>query len=76
MFTERAELLFLRENIAPQAQELDRSSNDLKLALQQLGDRAMLALTVPRKLAGGGWDELDYRRFQIAIAWWRLNHYH
>ncbi len=60
--------LFLRENITPQAQELDCSSTALKLALQALGDRAMLALQVPLELGGAGWDELDYHSFQIAIA--------
>jgi hypothetical protein len=64
----RRELLFLEENIAPKAQELDRSFTALKLALQELGDRGMLALTIPQNLGGAGWEELDYRRFQIAIA--------
>lgn len=68
MFTDRTQLLYLRDNIAPQAQELDRSSAALKLALQEMGDRAMLALTVPQELGGAGWDKLDYRRWQIAIA--------
>ncbi len=59
---------YLQESVAPQAQELDRSSVALKLALQSMGDRSLLALKVPQKLGGAGWNELDYRRFQIAIA--------
>ena len=59
---------YLQENVATQAQELDRSSAALKLALQSMGVRSWLALTVPQELGGAGWKEMDYRRFQIAIA--------
>ena len=59
---------YLQESVAPQAQQLDRNSLALKLALQSMGDRSLLALRVPKKLGGTGWNEIDYRRFQIAIA--------
>ena len=59
---------WLKEQIAPQANKIDRDPQALKIALQEMGDRSMLALKVPLELGGGGLSELDYRLLQIELA--------
>ncbi|WP_222427331.1 acyl-CoA dehydrogenase family protein [Hyella patelloides] len=48
--------------------ELDRDSNVLQQALQQLGKHSLLALKVPPSLGGAGFSESDYSLWQIAAA--------
>ena len=59
---------YLREKVAPQANRLDHNTQALKLALQGLGDRSLLALTVPQSLGGGGVSPTNYALWQIASA--------
>ena len=59
---------YLEKEIAPQALEIDFNPKTLKLALQGIGDRSLLALKVPQHLGGAGWSEIDYRRWQILMA--------
>jgi alkylation response protein AidB-like acyl-CoA dehydrogenase len=59
---------YLQEKVVPQANQIDREPTILKQAFQEMGDRSLLALRVPENLGGGGFSELDYRQFQVAIA--------
>ena len=59
---------WLREKIIPLANEIDYNTQALKTALQEMGDRSLLALKVPSKLGGSGLTELEYRRLQIKLA--------
>ena len=59
---------FLRLQIAPQANQLDRHPEALKAALTQMGDRSWLGLKAPVKLGGTGLSEPEYRQLQIAMA--------
>ncbi|GAB4541353.1 MAG: acyl-CoA dehydrogenase family protein [Pleurocapsa sp.] len=59
---------YLQESVAPRAEEIDRSEEALGTVLQRMGDRSLLALKVPQQLGGRGWDELNYRRFQVLMA--------
>jgi len=60
--------VWLQEKIAPIANELDRNQAILKTALQEMGDRSLLALKVPLELGGSGLTELDYRLMQVELA--------
>ena len=59
---------FLKTQIAPQANQLDRHSEALKFALMQMGDRSWLGLKAPIELGGTGLSEAEYRRLQISMA--------
>ncbi|WP_216087065.1 acyl-CoA dehydrogenase family protein [Stanieria cyanosphaera] len=59
---------YLQQEIAPKANQIDRQSDKLRVALQGLGKRNLLALRVPENLGGAGFSEIEYRQFQIAIA--------
>ena len=59
---------FLRSQIAPQANQLDRHPEALKAALRQMGDRSWLGLKAPVELGGTGLSEPEYRQLQIAMA--------
>lgn len=56
------------KEIVVDANQLDRDWQALKLALQDLGDRRLLALKVPVKLGGRDLDALEYGSWQMAIA--------
>lgn len=60
--------IYLKEVIAPQATEIDRNSNALKLALQGMGDRALLGLRIPKSWGGAELDESTFHRFQMMVA--------
>ena len=60
--------LWLKEQIVPVANDIDRDQNALKTALQAMGDRSLLALKVPPELGGSGFSELDYRLLQVELA--------
>lgn len=59
---------YLQQEIAPQANQIDRQPDQLRVALQSLGKRNLLALKVPKNLGGAGLSEIEYRQLQIAIA--------
>jgi kynurenine formamidase/alkylation response protein AidB-like acyl-CoA dehydrogenase len=59
---------YLSETVAPNANEIDKSPDALFEALQGLGNLDLLALRVPEKLGGKGFDEVDYGNFQQLIA--------
>jgi alkylation response protein AidB-like acyl-CoA dehydrogenase len=58
----------LREAVAPQAQILDRQPEALKIALQGMGDRALLGLRIPQRWGGAELREIDFRHFQMMVA--------
>jgi len=59
---------YLREWVAPRASEIDEQPECLRSALQGLGDRALLALQVPKQLQGQGLNPVDFARFQVIVA--------
>lgn len=59
---------FLKEEIIPLANKLDRDREALKSAINKMGDRSWLALKVPLELGGSGLSEADYRSLQISMA--------
>lgn len=60
--------VWLKEEIAPIANQLDRNPTVLKRALQEMGDRSLLGLKVPLELGGRDLTELDYRLMQVELA--------
>lgn len=56
------------KEIAPLANEIDGDAEQLKLVLQQMGDRSWLALKATKELGGMGLSEAEYRRLQIFLA--------
>ena len=59
---------FLKLQIAPQANQLDRDPEALKTVLKQMGDRSWLGLKAPLELGGTGLNEAMYRRLQVSMA--------
>ncbi len=59
---------YFKEVIAPQATEIDRDSKALKIALQGMGDRTLLALRVPQSWGGCQCEEATFHRFQMMVA--------
>jgi alkylation response protein AidB-like acyl-CoA dehydrogenase len=59
---------YLKRVIAPQATEIDRNSKALKIALQGMGDRSLLALRIPQDWGGFQCDEATFHRFQMTVA--------
>lgn len=58
---------YLREFVAPLASEMDSDSEVLRTALTGMGDRALLALRVPKIWGGAEVSEQTYRRFQQLV---------
>ncbi|HEY9597270.1 MAG TPA: acyl-CoA dehydrogenase family protein, partial [Cyanophyceae cyanobacterium] len=58
---------YLREFVAPLASEMDSDSEVLRTALTGMGDRALLALRVPKIWGGAEVSEQNYRRFQQLV---------
>lgn len=58
---------YLQEFVAPLASEMDSDSELLRDALTGMGDRALLALRVPKVWGGAEVSEETYRRFQQLI---------
>lgn len=58
---------YLREFVAPLASEMDSDSEVLRNALTGMGDRALLALRVPKVWGGAEVSEQTYRRFQQLV---------
>ena len=59
---------YLRSEVAPKANEIDRDPGALRKALQGLCDRDLMALRRPKELGGPGVKEEDFRRFQEECA--------
>lgn len=60
--------LWLEQEIAPVANEIDRDVSKLKATLQQMGDRSLLALKAPVALGGIGLSETEYQHLQVKFA--------
>lgn len=58
---------YLQQTVAPQAQQIDYDWECLGQALRGLGDRALLALRVPKDRGGAGWSEAEFRRFSVMV---------
>ena len=59
---------YLQEIVAPQAALIDLKPEELKKAIQGMGDRSLLALRVPKSWGGAELSALDYSHFQIIIG--------
>jgi alkylation response protein AidB-like acyl-CoA dehydrogenase len=60
--------IYLREVIAPIANDLDENAELLRSALQGLGDRNLLALRLPKSWNGAAIDEVSFATFQEQVA--------
>lgn len=60
--------VYLRERIAPLAEEADRDPEVLRLAISELGEANLLALNRPAEYGGPAAEEAKYRGFQEAMA--------
>ncbi|HEY9635983.1 MAG TPA: acyl-CoA dehydrogenase family protein [Coleofasciculaceae cyanobacterium] len=58
---------YLRESVAPVASQIDDDPEVLRAALKGMGDRALLALRVPKLWGGAGVTEETYRHFQQLV---------
>ena len=59
---------FLRSQVVPLANKIDRSPHALKLALDEMGDRSWLGLKAPPELGGNGVGKKDYGKVQLSLA--------
>lgn len=59
---------YLHKEVAPQAALLDYDAKALQQVLKALGDRSLLALTVPAIWGGAGFTEKNFRRFQVMVT--------
>lgn len=59
---------YFRERITPKANIIDRQSDALKEALQEMGKLSLLALRVPQNCGGAGISNVDFHRFQMLVA--------
>lgn len=59
---------FLREEVAPNAAEIDRDEEALRRALAGLGREGLLALKRPMEFGGPALPELEFRHFQVEVA--------
>lgn len=66
-FLEQAEE-FVRRVIAPQAMQIDQSSESLFQALYELGSQGLLGLRVHQEWGGQELDELTFRQFQELVS--------
>ena len=60
--------IYLRDTIAPIANQLDEDVERLRSALQGLGDRHLLALRVPRIYGGAALNNHLFHSFQEQVA--------
>ncbi len=63
-----AAIEYLQSSVAPNANTLDSSPEDLRKALQGLCDRGLMALKRPQEFGGPAWPEPDFRTFQEEVA--------
>ncbi len=61
-------LAYLREEVAPRAQEIDRDPETVRWALKGLCDRGLMALKRPEKFGGPALSEPLFRQFQEECA--------
>ncbi len=59
---------YLREEVAPHANEIDRNPEALRKALQGLCDLKLMALRRPAEYGGPGVSESEFRQFQELVA--------
>src|SRR3954468_17787478 len=59
---------YLKSEVAPRAQEIDRDVDALRAALKGLCDRNLMALKRPLEYGGPAVPEEDFRRFQEECA--------
>jgi alkylation response protein AidB-like acyl-CoA dehydrogenase len=59
---------YLRDTIAPIANQLDADSELLRSALQGLADQSLLALRVPQSWGGAGFSDSEFAEFQEQMA--------
>jgi alkylation response protein AidB-like acyl-CoA dehydrogenase len=59
---------YLRNEVAPKAQEIDRDPEALRMALDGLCKRNLMALKRPAEFGGPGVKEEEFRRFQEECA--------
>jgi alkylation response protein AidB-like acyl-CoA dehydrogenase len=59
---------FLRAEVAPRANVIDRDPEALRVALSGLCERGFMALRRPAAFGGPAWPESDFRAFQEAVA--------
>ena len=61
-------IAYLREEVAPLAQVIDRDPSALRVALQGLADRDLMAMKRPNAFGGPEMSEPLFRRFQEEVA--------
>ncbi|MCW5937060.1 MAG: acyl-CoA/acyl-ACP dehydrogenase [Fimbriimonadaceae bacterium] len=59
---------FLKAEVAPKANEIDRDPEALRQALQGLCERGLMALRRPAQFGGPGLAESEFRTYQEAVA--------
>lgn len=59
---------YLREEVAPHAEAIDRGPSALRTALNGLAERGLMALKRPAEYGGPGLDEPLFRKFQEEVA--------
>lgn len=59
---------FLREEVSPRANEIDRDVEALRWALDGLCERGLMALRRPKEFGGPGFSEPMFREFQESVA--------
>lgn len=59
---------FLRSEVAPAANAIDRDPEALRMALQGLRERGLMALRRPTEFGGPAWPEAEFRAFQESVA--------
>lgn len=59
---------YLREHVAPQANQIDADEQALRRALQGLCDNGLMALRRPEEYGGPAVDEPTFRHFQETVA--------
>jgi alkylation response protein AidB-like acyl-CoA dehydrogenase len=63
-----AAITYLREEVAPRAQAIDRDPEALRIALQGLAAHDLMAMKRPREFGGPEMPEPLFRRFQEEVA--------
>src|SRR5688572_6285110 len=59
---------YLRDHVSPRAQEIDEDPEAVRLALQGLCERDLMALRRPKEYGGPALSEAEFRHFQQEVA--------
>ncbi len=59
---------YCQEVVSPQAEIIDRQPERLKQILQEMGERSLLGLEIPKDFGGTELDALNYHQFQLTLA--------